>query len=222
MTARFVGVLDEVGAAICAGALAPGDAVTAQEIERSSGASRSVVREAMRVLETLGLVRPVRRVGLVVAPRAAWNTLDARVIRWTLASPARAEQVRQLREMRIAIEPEAARLAAGATPAHAGAIVAAAGELWAARDGDDFGERDAAFHRLVLEASGNALFVRLADVIDEALRDRWHVDMADRAVDHADAQLHLDLAAHIQRGEADAAWSAAREIVTRTADDSER
>ena len=110
MIGLFERVLDSVGLAICAGTAPP--VLTAQEIEESTGASRSVVREAARVLETLGMVRPVKRVGLVVQAAPAWNTLDPRVIRWNLASPRREEQVRQLLELRIAIEPEAARLAA--------------------------------------------------------------------------------------------------------------
>jgi len=230
----FEQVLDRVGPAICAGT-APA-VLTAQDIEESTGASRSVVREAARVLETLGMVRPVKRVGLVVQAPEHWNVLDPRVIRWNLASPGHDEQVRELLELRIAIEPEAARLAAvqagdwragqangGADP-HAAddpraQLVEAAKRLVGASGTPAFGERDAEFHRAVLEASGNAMFVRLAGVISEALRERAST------VAHADPRdvtLHAELAERILAGAADAAADTAREIITRTAADTAR
>lgn len=220
MTGLFERVLDSVGLAICAGTAPP--VLTAQEIEESTGASRSVVREAARVLETLGMVRPVKRVGLVVQGAAAWNALDPRVIRWNLASPRREEQVRQLLELRIAIEPEAARLAARRGPAGDAdpfAELASAAELLSSANPESFGERDAQFHRAVLVASGNDMFVRLADVITEALRERA------ASVAHADPHdvaLHAELAERILAGAPDAAARTAREIITRTAADSAR
>lgn len=220
MIGLFEQVLDRVGPAICAGT-APA-VLTAQDIEESTGASRSVVREAARVLETLGMVRPVKRVGLVVQPSAHWNVLDPRVIRWNLGSPRHDEQVRELLELRIAIEPEAARLAAmQAGGSDAGPLVRleAAAEALASSDAATFGERDALFHRAVLEASGNAMFVRLAGVISEALRERA------TAVAHADPRdvaLHAELAERILAGAADAAADTAREIIIRTAADTAR
>lgn len=212
----FARVLEELGTAVCHGRLAPGEAVTLDELEVKTQASRTVVREAVRSLATMGLVEARQRVGIRALPPASWNLFDPRVIRWRLASSERAAQVRMLQEVRLAVEPEAARLAARHSAAEsAGPLLDAALALSAlsGRDSpDDFADADGAFHRLVLEASGNAMFVQLADVIAAALQDRaTHIRTADQAA----MALHLQLAQHIAAGAEDAAWHASREIILR-------
>lgn len=212
-------VVEELGHAICEGSIAPGSVLTVEEIEASTGASRSVVRESARVLASLGLLRPTKRVGMVILDEAEWNLFDGQVIRWRLESAHRQRQIRELIEIRLAVEPEAARMAAlRASPEICGAIVSAAGDLWAtgvSGSNADFAEQDGHFHRLVLEASGNTMYARLADVINESLRDRALVQLHDTPVDRADVQLHVDLAGFIQRGDGDAAARCARAIIMR-------
>lgn len=212
-------VVDELGRAICEGSLAPGSVLTVEELEASTGASRSVVRESARVLASLGLLRPTKRVGLVILGEAEWNLFDSQVIRWRLDSEHRQRQIRELIEIRLAVEPEAARMAARrASPEICGRIVSAAGVLWTAGvsgSNADFAEQDGRFHRLVLEASGNSMYARLTDVINESLRDRALVQLDDTPVNRADVQLHVDLAGFIQRGDGDAAARCAREIIVR-------
>ena len=79
--------------------------------------SRTVVREAVRVLESMHLVESRRRVGVTVLPTERWNVYDPQVITWRLAGSDRARQLRSLTVLRSAVEPVAARLAAElATP----------------------------------------------------------------------------------------------------------
>ena len=66
----------------------------------------------MRVLESMGLVAARRRVGITVLPPARWNPFDPDIIRWRLAGPDRLRHLQSLSELRSAIEPLAARLAA--------------------------------------------------------------------------------------------------------------
>lgn len=219
----FARVLEHLGAAICAGDLAPGARITSQELEANTRASRSVVREATRVLTKLGMLRPTKRVGMVVLDDTHWDVLDPHVIRWSLASSRRIQQIRSLLEMRMAIEPEAARLAAlNESVDLAGTLVSLAGELWSARhDVQRFADIDTRFHRVMLEASGNPMFARLANVIEEALHERALVQMREREANTVDVQLHVDLAGQIQRREADDAQDTARQIIARTAADSD-
>lgn len=119
-------VLDRLGSDIVAGVVAPGTRISADDVVTQYSVSRTVVREVVRVLESLGLLAVRRRVGITVLGEEHWNSLDPSVIRWKLAGPQRFEQLSSLSELRSGIEPLAARLAATrATPEQCGALTAA-------------------------------------------------------------------------------------------------
>ena len=101
-----------LGLAIAEGTLAPNSILRLDELEAQHSVSRSVVREAARVLSSKGMLESRRRLGTVVQPEDCWNLYDPQVIRWRLASSKRLEQLQALNELRGAIEPQAARLAA--------------------------------------------------------------------------------------------------------------
>lgn len=212
-------VVDQIGIAICDRVLIPGTVVTVEELEAATGASRSVVRESTRVLAAMGLLRPKKRVGLQVLDESEWNLFDPHVIRWRLSGTDRDAQVRSLLEVRMAIEPEAARLAArNASAEQAGRIMSAAGRLWSTGlDGEQvaFLRDDAEFHGLILQASGNSMFAKLSDVIHEALRERALHQLHEKPIDLHDVKLHVDIAGHIMRRDEQNAWECAREIILR-------
>ena len=66
MTSTFERVLDQVGAAVVSGAVAVGSRRSVDDLVTWTGASRSIVREAVRVLVALGLLSARRRVGVTV------------------------------------------------------------------------------------------------------------------------------------------------------------
>ncbi|AMM22579.1 hypothetical protein AX769_20690 [Frondihabitans sp. PAMC 28766] len=218
----FSRVLETIGRAIVAGELPAGHSDTVEGLQQRTEASRSIVREATRVLVSLGLLSAGRRVGLEVLPPDRWNVLDPAVIRWRLDSPGRSAQIDELRDLRLAVEPEAARLAASRrSTAEAAAITAAGravGEAGAAgaRDATTYLAADRRLHGLVLVASGNAMFVRLRAVIDAALTERALHERAALPPDPHDVGLHVELADAVAAGEPAAAAALMREIVLRT------
>ncbi|MEU6701658.1 FCD domain-containing protein [Pseudonocardia sp. NPDC046786] len=140
--------------------------------------SSGVVREAVRGLEPKGLVGVRRRVGITVRPAVARNALDGDIIRWQLAGPDRLRHFARLSTLRVAIEPIAASLAAENANAEqcdrlATAVIGMSGTARAA-DQEIYLQHDAGFHRTLLEASGNAYFAGLADVVVELLTGRTH------------------------------------------------
>lgn len=211
----FAHVRDSLGAAIAAGELSPGRILTVDEVVAASGASRSVVREAMGVLASMGLLSPRRRVGFTVEAAARWNLVDPLVIRWGLAGPDRERWLRNLAELRLGLEPEAARLAAlRIEPDAVAELVAAAGRMSASRaDREAFYEDDARFHRVLLEAAGNPLFAHVVDVVLAVLRERAS---AEPAPPKEDVRLHLELARRVQARAPDEAAAVMRRIVART------
>lgn len=205
----FRRALDEIGAAVVGGGFPAGSRTSVEALVDRTAASRSVVREATRVLTALGLLSASPRVGLVVQPVSAWNLLDPHVVRWRLAGPGREEQLRELRELRAAVEPAAARAAATrATPPARARLRELAHDLAPTAA---FGALDAELHDLVLRSSGNALFVDLARLVALAVGDRAGLDP-----DPHDVALHAALARAVADADPAAAEAAVREVVART------
>lgn len=213
-------VLDTLGREICSGVIGPDSTFTTESVEARFQVSRPVVREALRALEALGLVTSKRRVGVRVQPLTRWNVYDLQVIRWRLAGPSRVAQLRSLTELRGAIEPAAARLAAMRAPLNqASELVGLSGRLWAAgREGDTerFLQLDREFHALVLEMSGNEMFAQLHHLVDEVLSGRTHYGLMPQYPAHEALQMHVDIATAIQAGNAEKAAAAMIAIMERT------
>ncbi|MFD8963132.1 GntR family transcriptional regulator, partial [Streptomyces anulatus] len=100
-------VLDTLGLEISSGRFPPGSVLRTDELAQRFDVSRTVVREVVRVLESMHLVESRRRVGVTVRPTETWNVYDPQVIRWRLAGADRPRQLRSLTVLRSAIEPVA-------------------------------------------------------------------------------------------------------------------
>jgi DNA-binding FadR family transcriptional regulator len=139
------------------------------------------------------------------------------VIAWRLQGRDGARQLHWLSELRAAVEPKAARLAASAaTPEQWGALTEAVIALVTqCRDARSqaYLEADVAFHRRLLEASGNPMFAALGGVIDEVLRGRAALGLMPQVAKAEAIRWHADLAAAISAGDAEGAEAAARAIV---------
>jgi len=174
-------VLEKLGMAIASGELPAGHVLTLEAIQDRFTVSRTVAREAMRILESMGLVNSKRRVGITVRPIAAWNVFDPKVIWWRLSGPGRDAQLRSLTELRVAVEPLAAGAAArAATPverARISELAAILRRLGEAGELTEFMERDVEFHGLLLRASGNEMFGALADAIAAVLEGRTQLGL---------------------------------------------
>ncbi|MBT1544631.1 FadR/GntR family transcriptional regulator [Curtobacterium aurantiacum] len=219
MTSTFDRVLDQVGAAVVSGEVAVGSRRSVDDLVVWTGASRSIVREAVRVLVALGLLTARRRVGVTVLGVREWDVLDPRVVRWRLRGPDGDRVAVELRELRAAVEPAAAAAAARRAALdecadRREALRTTAGELAAAATRDDrldFVIADVRLHTLVLDLSGNALYRRLHRVVGQVLLERGSI-----RPDRHDVGLHLALAGAVVDGRPDDAAAAMRAIVDRT------
>jgi GntR family galactonate operon transcriptional repressor len=82
------------------------------ELCQQFGVSRTVLREAVKVLAAKGLVELRPRVGMRVLPRSEWRMLDADLLAWQCELSPDHELIRNIFETRLLVEPAAARLAA--------------------------------------------------------------------------------------------------------------
>src|SRR3954454_12820912 len=106
------GLLDALGRAIVTGEYDEERFPTEAELATHHGVSRSVTREAVKMLTAKGLLTARPRKGTTVQPASSWNLFDTDVLRWLLERKFSLDLLRQFSELRIAIEPAAAGLAA--------------------------------------------------------------------------------------------------------------
>lgn len=167
------GIVQQLGQEIVTGTYgADNPFPTEAELCRRLGASRSVLREAVKMLTAKGLLKARPRQGTWVEPEENWNLLDPDVLRWLLDRKFSAGLLLEFTQVRIAIEPLAASLAARHADAHAKAEIGAALDRMKAaeRGEDDPLTSDIAFHVAILRASGNRFYAQLRDIIEAALR----------------------------------------------------
>jgi DNA-binding FadR family transcriptional regulator len=214
-------LLGALGAAIVSGEYPPGQVITLDGVSAHHKVSRSVVREAVRVLESMGMVETRRRVGITVQPAHKWNVFDPRLIRWRLESGDRTAQLLSLSELRRGFEPAAAALAARRADPHPCRIMAAAVSDMVVHgrsgDLDAYLLADKIFHQTLLEASGNEMFRALNGVVAEVLAGRTHHGMMPDIPNPAAIDLHDEVARAIRMREEAAAEQAMRAIIDEAA-----
>lgn len=220
LTSGFVHstVANEIGSRIVRGDYPPGT-VLPNEAEWSGmfGVSRSVVREAIKMLSAKNLLASRPKVGSWVMPREHWNLLDREVLSWYAASPNRVAFLRTVQEFRYIIEPEAAALsAARRSEEEMQTITRACREMGTA---PTLGERTAAdtrFHVAILRSAGNELLVPLGALIDHALEQLFaYVTREVNDLHHAQ-DLHEDIEKAIRLQKPDAARRAVRRLLANT------
>lgn len=194
------GLLDALGRSIVMGRYEGESFPTEAELAKEHGVSRSVTREAVKMLGAKGLLGARPRQGTFVHAEASWNLFDADVLRWLLDRKLSIGLLRNFNELRVAVEPQAASLAAlRAAPAQVAAIGAGLSRMRQAELGrEDALDADIAFHVAVLEASNNPFFAQFRDVVETALRTsiRFTNRIAGRTAsieDHAAVHLAISL-----------------------------
>ncbi len=168
----FKQVTDRIAVAILSGDLEAGALVPTEPDPGSEIApSRSVYREALKFLSAKGLIEARQRSGTRVAPRTAWNLLDPDILRWALAGRIDEDLVKNLYELRLFIEPNAARLAAlRRTPAQMALILEALAGLEDNEPyGDDIIQADIDYHTRVIDAANNPALSCLKSTIVSTL-----------------------------------------------------
>jgi DNA-binding FadR family transcriptional regulator len=169
-------IVHTIGRRILRGDIRPGEALQGGG---APAASRTALREAIKVLAAKGLVETRPKTGTRVRPRAAWNLLDPDVLSWQQQGSPREPLLSNLTEVRQIIEPAAAELAAArASAVDVAAIEHAFRQMEAAVDSADAGPdgeleafvtADTRFHMAILAACRNDLLEQVSRTIYSAL-----------------------------------------------------
>jgi DNA-binding FadR family transcriptional regulator len=217
-------VIDELGGRIVRGDLKTDEVLPTEDgLAEAFGVSRTVVREAIKVLVHKHLLEVRTRTGTRVLPSVSWNHLDPDILRWRFASALDAKFVSDVIELRRVVEPAAAELAAArAAPGAVRAIEAALHDMASATDINAHHAADLRFHLCILEAAGNDLLLGLRYGIEGALS--FAIRLLTRSPEEAESShaLHKAVADAITKKNPAAARIAMDRLVDRWAVDSLR
>jgi DNA-binding FadR family transcriptional regulator len=161
-----------LGSEILSGARQPGSRMpSVGEMHEQFGVSRVVMREVTKTLAAKGMVTSKTRVGTLVADPSSWNWLDPEVLGWRMRLGLDREFLGQIADVRRAVEPAAAALAARHHTRKDLAGLRAAAAAMHAAEGNyrHFADADLAFHVAIGMISRNPLFRSLTAVIEVAL-----------------------------------------------------
>lgn len=186
----------DLGIAIVKGTYPVGEGLPSEaDICVEYDVSRSSTREAVKMLSAKGLISSRPKQGIRVLPESSWNMFDTDVLTWILSSKPSLSLLKEFTQVRVAIEPQAAALAAvNATFEQLEKIENALARMADAENGlDDPLEADIAFHTSILSASGNRFFVQLTEFISTALRVSIRYTNKIKGVPGADVQKHADI-----------------------------
>ncbi|MBL4854313.1 MAG: FadR family transcriptional regulator [Robiginitomaculum sp.] len=166
-------------------------------------ASRSVVREAVKMLTAKGLIGSRPRQGTWVQGERHWNFLDKDVLSWLLKSGFSYDLMIEFIEYRKAVEPEAAALAArNARPSDLEAIRVALVHMQIAEAGKaDPLQSDINFHLAVLDASNNRFIIQNKELVQTVLQYAIKLTNKTKGVQTAELEAHQAIADAIFAGD---------------------
>ena len=190
---------------IVGGELPPGQHMVETDLARQLGVSRQPIREALHRMEAEGWV-------------------DLRPSQGAFVHVPTDTEVDNLLDVRVLLEAETARLAAGgggSSPQGRQAQLARLREICregqAAAEADDFGSAVAAnnaFHAEIAVIGGNATLAELADIVGR--RVQWYYRMVAPARGHGSWSEHAEMIEAIEAGDPDRAQALARKHTERT------
>jgi DNA-binding FadR family transcriptional regulator len=190
----------------------PGDA----ELTAMFEVSRPVLRESVKTLVAKGLLSTKARVGTVVRERVAWNMFDADVLAWHLDAGIDTRFLGDLAEIRLAVEPRAAALAAARRSEVDVAELQRTMDRMRLEVSDSvaFADADLALHVAVAKASGNLFMRSIGHVIEAALRASFLLSAPVEARDRETVLLwHQRIVDAIAAGDAEVAAAAMVEVI---------
>jgi GntR family galactonate operon transcriptional repressor len=217
-------VVDVLGQRIVRGDYRPGEVLPNEsDLGLTLDVSRTVVREAVKVLASKGMLSSRPKTGTRVLERANWSLIDPDVLTWQVDVAADMSLFRDLSDVRSIIEPQAASLAAARrTAAEGEQLSELLAELdSAAEDTDRYIAADLALHASILRATHNELLARMTGTIRVALAASRRISVKVPGGPRGAMPLHRAVVAAIRNGDPAAARDSMNDLITGAARDIE-
>ncbi len=178
------------------------------ELVAEHGVSRTVVREAIKVLSGKGLVRTARRYGTHVCDIDEWNLLDPDVIGWHAPDSPMAERIFiDATQFRLIIEPQAAALAAINGTQIQRELLRMSSEALEDENAidEDRLAADFAFHATVLDASNSLILKQFRGFLHAIMKFSYATGIITIDDPRVEQRAHSKVAVAIVEGNADLA-----------------
>jgi DNA-binding FadR family transcriptional regulator len=204
---------------LAAGSILPNEAALGAEF----GVSRTALREAIKVLASKGLVDVRRKTGTRVNEHVQWNMLDPEVLSWMFSGDGIPAGLADLMEVRLLVEPAAARMAAMRASADdineirdaLTQMDSAAGNLRSSVDAD------LRFHMAVLQATHNMFMRPFGALIQAALRGSFSLTSSNTDLYRRTLPLHRKVLRAIETRSTRRAQTAMQAVLAQTLHDIE-
>jgi GntR family transcriptional repressor for pyruvate dehydrogenase complex len=206
-------VVQQIAQRIVSGALRPGETLPVEpELAQQFGVSRTVIREAVRVLVSKGLLAVRQGSGMRVQPPEEWDYLDPLVLFEQVRSGQAEDLLDELLEVRCILEVEVAALAAERrTPADLAALHASLADMaQSLSEPDRFTRLDIEFHGRILAAARNRLLREALRPVTETLEAGRFLTIRLQGGAERSMGGHEEIYAAIEAGDAQAAREAMR------------
>jgi DNA-binding FadR family transcriptional regulator len=209
-------VVDQLGRRIVRGDFSrQGGLPTEPELSAEFGISRNVLREAIKVLASKGLLEVRPKTGTRIRPREDWNVLDPKVVGWFSLDGSDLHHAYDFVEFRRIIEPQASYLAAlRATDADIAKILRALDNLVACVGHPSrIAAADIVFHRSIYDASHNAVLKHLGSLVTPLMNSQVLLTTAPAGAFEKGLPLHRKVAQAIAKRDPEKAELHSRKLV---------
>src|SRR5687768_9250220 len=215
-------VVQQLVQRIVSGEFSPGESLpTEPDIAHRFGVSRTVVREAVRVLVSKGLVAVRQGSGMWVQPADRWDHLDPLLIFEQVRGGGDDALLDELIETRRVLETEIAALAAQRRTAEDLRVLEAAldGMERSKEDAEEYTRQDIVFHDAILAAARNRLLREALRPVASALREGRFIAVRRAGVISRSLPSHRAIYAAIEAQDAEQAREAMRKHITQFEED---
>lgn len=194
------------------------------ELSLQFNVSRTVLREALKVLGKKGMIESRPKIGTRVRPRTDWNLLDADVIDWQYEIGPDKNFLEAICEVRLMFEPLAARFAAArATNEEIETIVDYCQLMQEEIDStENYIAADLQFHAAIYAATHNELLQQIMATLAASLRTSRLVTSHLPGADLAAMPAHQAVTEAIRTRDEHAAEEDMRKLVLATTEDIQR
>jgi DNA-binding FadR family transcriptional regulator len=206
---------EELVVRVVQGRYAPGSPVPRElAMCEEFGVSRTVVREAVKMLQEKGLVQVRQGAGTIVTPPVRWNMLDAQILAATIAEDDTLAVLDDVVVTRRLLESDMADMAARRATDE---VVARLRQLVDEMDdlvGDPatYADHDRAFHDVVMQTSNNRIARAVVRSLEsQVIRTARYLGRTERALcvasNRGHRRIYERIAAHDPAGAADAMFT---------------